>query len=203
MESLIRCAETSSGASGPCPPCGEAKTAAEKEPSRRQWRIKRGLLFPVRGESLGGHIVMRQYDGASGLCVGAAACPRPEVKGLETRIGTANSYKATNSPHRFVLPPAGEDVSEADRGGRKTKVKERDTLVAGQDPSASAAPPLRMTPLPVPCCGQPGTSSSGEDGRGPAALQRKKHPEGFPSGCSANGSIVPRQARQKVGPLPL
>ena len=158
----------------------------------------------MRGESLGGHIVMRQYDGASGLCVGAAACPRPAVKGLETRIGTANSYKATNSPHRFVLPPAGEGVSEADRGGRKTKVKERDTLVAGQDPSAAAAPPLRMTPLPVPYCGQPGTVLPLGGGRkGSCSPAEEKAPRGVPSGCSANGSIVPRQARQKVGPLPL
>ena len=59
--------------------------------------------------------VGRPHEETGGFCVGAAACPRPAANRAVNENRAANSYNATNSPHDSVLPPAGEDVSAADR----------------------------------------------------------------------------------------
>ena len=74
---------------------------------------------PCAGKALGGRL--RAVRGRRPLQKGrrflrrggGLSPPGGKRSGNENRA--ANSYKITNSPHDFVLPPAGEDVSAADR----------------------------------------------------------------------------------------
>ena len=80
----------------------------EKHPDARETRDVPSSAVTIQA-------LLDPYGGTGSFCVGAAACPRPAANRSVYKKRAANLYKATNLPHDPVLPPAGEDVSAADR----------------------------------------------------------------------------------------
>ena len=126
----------------PSPVCGEGFGRVGEDGllcdvDKRPLSVASRHLSPTRGEASGG---------------------RPQ----SWSTAETGASSGVSDPPLVIL-----SVSEGSRRRRVGCMQhpEKQTLRRGRDPSTPASPPLRMTPLPVPGCGQPGTTSPGGRGK--------------------------------------